>query len=137
MIELTREPIDAARLLEAVRDANAGGVVLFLGTVREMTGDERTLALEYEAHEPMAKAKMTELEREARQRWPIRGMAMIHRLGRLEIGDVAVGIAISCPHRAEAFDACEFAIDRLKEIVPIWKKDLAPDGRAEWKHPAP
>ncbi|QVL32421.1 molybdenum cofactor biosynthesis protein MoaE [Telmatocola sphagniphila] len=135
MIELTQLPIDQSLLLEKVRSNNAGGLVLFLGTVRELTGEIRTKTLEYQAHEPMALAKMHQLEQEARQRWPIQELAMVHRLGSLSVGEVAVGVAVSCPHRKEAFEACAHLIDRLKEIVPIWKKEVAPDGQGDWVHP--
>ena len=135
MVELTHETIETGLLTEKVRHPHAGGIVLFLGTVRDLTGDVRTESLEYQAHEPMALAKMKQLEAEARERWPIRELFMIHRLGRLEVGEVAVGVAVSCPHRREAFAACEFLIDRLKEIVPIWKKEQSPAGDGDWVHP--
>ena len=135
MTELAYSTIDAALLLEKVAHPHAGGIVLFLGTVRELTGEVKTEALEYQAHEPMALAKMAQLEADARTRWPIRELAMIHRLGRLNLGETAVGIAVSCTHRREAFEACEYLIDRLKEIVPIWKKEQPPEGDGGWVHP--
>ncbi len=134
MFRLTHSPIDSAALTESVLRPGCGGVVLFLGTVRDLTGDVRTEFLEYEAYAPMAEAKMAEIEADVRARWPVGDMAIVHRLGRLDIGDVAVAIAVSCPHRAQAFDACRHAIDRVKELVPIWKKENAPDGRADWVH---
>ncbi len=108
---------------------------MFLGTVRDLTGTEVTLHLDYAAYEPMAAKQLDALEADARARWPIGGLAMQHRLGRVEVGEVAVGIAVSTPHRAEAFAATQFLIDRIKEIVPIWKHDTAPDGRQAWIHP--
>jgi molybdopterin synthase catalytic subunit len=135
MTQLTREPIDTQLLIETVRHPHAGGVALFLGTVREWTGEIRTANLEYEALEPMALAKMNQLEQEARAKWPIQGVAIIHRLGVLGLGEIAVGVAVSCPHRAEAFEACRYLIDRLKEIVPIWKREESPDGGGGWVHP--
>lgn len=135
MLTLTRETIDAVALTESVRRPGCGAVVTFLGTVRDITGDEVTIALEYEAYPPMAERKMAEIAEELCARWQIGEVAMIHRLGRLEVGEISVAIAVSSPHRAEAFAACQFAIDRLKEVVPIWKKDLAADGSTEWKHP--
>src|SRR5262245_1452788 len=138
MIRLTYDPIDHAALTESVRRPGCGAVVTFLGTVRDLTGDEVTLALEYEAYLPMAERKMTEIENDTRARWPVGEIAMVHRLGRLEVGEVgevSVAVAVSTPHRADAFAACRHAIDRLKELVPIWKKDLAPDGGSEWVHP--
>jgi molybdopterin synthase catalytic subunit len=132
LIRLTHEPIDHAALTDAVRSDQAGAVVLFLGTVREMTEGRRTLALDYEAYPEMALAKLRELHDEACHRWPIVKAALVHRLGRLELGDVSVAVAVSCPHRAQAFDAGRFLIDRLKETVPIWKKENWADGTTEW-----
>ena len=135
MIELTRDPIDYHRLTEQVRRGDCGGVVLFLGTVRDLTGDRVTVALDYEAYPGMAEKKMAEIEADTRGRWPVGAIGMVHRLGRLEVGDVSVAVAVSCPHRAEAFAACRHAIDRLKELVPIWKKENWADGTTEWVHP--
>jgi molybdopterin synthase catalytic subunit len=135
MIQLTHEPIDHAALTESVRANSAGAVVLFLGTVREMTNGRQTIALDYEAFPEMAKAKFEELVAEARKRWPILNAAIVHRLGRLELGDVSVAVAVSTPHRQEAFEAGKYLIDRLKEVVPIWKKENWADGTAEWVHP--
>jgi molybdopterin synthase catalytic subunit len=134
MFRLTRDPIDSDALTQSVQRSDCGGVVLFLGTVRDLTGDVRTEFLVYEAYAPMAEAKLAEIEADVRSRWPVGDVAIVHRLGRLEIGDVAVAVAVSCPHRAQAFDACRHAIDRVKELVPIWKKENAPDGRADWVH---
>jgi molybdopterin synthase catalytic subunit len=135
MIEITDAPIDYAALTERVRSDLAGAVCLFLGTVREVTGDRRTAALDYEAYPAMARAKMAELEQEARRRWPILEAALVHRVGHLEPGEVSVAVAVSCPHRHQAFDACRWLIDTLKEVVPIWKKELWADGTEEWVHP--
>jgi molybdopterin synthase catalytic subunit len=134
MIRLTSDPIDHAALTESVRRDGCGGVVLFLGTVRDLTGDARTVHLDYEAYAPMAEAKMAEIEADVRAKWPVGDVAIVHRLGRLAVGEVSVAIAVSCPHRAQAFDACRHAIDRVKDLVPIWKKENAPDGRADWVH---
>jgi molybdopterin synthase catalytic subunit len=135
MIELTDRPIDHAALTERVRRTDCGAVVTFLGTVREMTNDKITEALDYEAYPEMAEKTMADIEREVRARWPIGDIALVHRLGRMELGEVSVVVALSCPHRAEAFAACHYAIDRLKEIVPIWKKEHWADGTTEWVHP--
>jgi molybdopterin synthase catalytic subunit len=134
MIRLTHDPIDYHALTEAVRTPHCGGVVLFLGTVRDLTGEQVTVALDYEAYPGMAEQKLALIEEETRSRWPVGAMALVHRLGHLEVGDVSVAVAVSCPHRAEAFEACRYAIDRLKEIVPIWKKEHGPDGQSEWVH---
>jgi molybdopterin synthase catalytic subunit len=135
MIHLTTEPIDYALLTEKVRRNDCGAVVTFLGTVRDLTNDQVTVALDYEAYPAMAEKKMAEIERETRARWPVGEMALVHRLGRLDVGEVSVAVSVSCPHRAEAFEACRFAIDRLKELVPIWKKENWADGSTEWVHP--
>ena len=135
MIQLTNEPIDYHALTEAVRSPRCGAVALFLGTVRDLTGEERTVALDYEAYPAMAEKKMAEIEADVRSRWPVGEVAMQHRLGRLGVGDVSVAVAVSCPHRAQAFEACRHAIDRLKELVPIWKRENWADGRTEWVHP--
>ncbi len=137
MIELTQQPIDFASLTEAVRSRQAGAVVLFLGTVREFTGEARTAWLEYEAFPEMATAAMHRLEAEVRQRFSVSDVAMSHRYGRLGLGDIAVAVAVSSPHRAQAFDAGRWLIDTLKESVPIWKKEHYADGATEWLHPEP
>ncbi|HZY85980.1 MAG TPA: molybdenum cofactor biosynthesis protein MoaE [Gemmataceae bacterium] len=135
MIRLTTELIDHHALTEAVRLPGCGAVVTFLGTVRDLTDGRVTVALDYEAYPVMAEKKMAEIERETRQRWPVGEMLMVHRLGHLDVGDVSVAVAVSCPHRAQAFEACRHAIDRLKELVPIWKKENWADGNADWVHP--
>ena len=135
MQRLTDEPIDYAALTESVRSTDSGAVVLFLGTVREMTDGRRTVALDYEAYGPMAEAKLDEIEAEARRRWPIDRVAIVHRVGRLELGDVSVAVAVSSPHGHEAFEAARFLIDTLKVTVPIWKKENWHDGTTEWVHP--
>jgi molybdopterin synthase catalytic subunit len=136
MIRLTQDLIDYHALTESVSRPGCGAVVTFLGTVRDLTGDQVTVALDYEAYGPMAEKKMAEIEADTRARWPVGDVAMVHRLGHLEVGDVSVAVAVSCPHRGQAFDACRHAIDRLKELVPIWKKENWSDGRTEWVHPA-
>jgi|SRR5579862_308858 len=135
MIQLTRDVIDHAALTEQVRSQSCGAVVTFLGTVRDLTADRTTVALDYEAYPSMAEKKMIEIERETRERWPVGEIVMVHRLGHLDIGEISVAVAVSCPHRGQAFDACRHAIDRLKELVPIWKKENWADGTTEWVHP--
>jgi molybdopterin synthase catalytic subunit len=135
MIRLTRDPIDSHALTEQVRRNDCGAVVTFLGTVRDLTGDKVTTALDYEAYPGMAEKKMAEIEADTRARWPVGELALVHRLGRLDVGEVSVAVAVSCPHRAQAFEACRHAIDRLKELVPIWKKENWADGTTEWVHP--
>lgn len=135
MYALTHHPINYPALTDAVRRPGCGAVCLFLGTVRDLTGDERTEFLEYEAYPAMAEKKLAEIEAEVHRRWPGGKLVLVHRLGRLEVGEISVAVAASSPHRAEAFAMCRYAIDTLKEVVPIWKKDISPDGTAAWSEP--
>jgi molybdopterin synthase catalytic subunit len=135
MIRLTRDAIDYEAVTEQVRRGDCGAVVVFLGTVRDLTGERMTVALDYEAYSSMAEKKMAEIEADTRRRWPVGEMIMEHRLGRLEVGEISVIVAVSCPHRGQAFEAARFAIDRFKELVPIWKKENWADGTTEWVHP--
>jgi len=137
VIALTQQPIDFESLTESVRSHQAGAVVLFLGTVREFTGEARTTWLEYEAFPEMAMAALHRLEAEVRGRFSVIEVAMSHRYGKLALGDIAVAVAVSSPHRAQAFEAGRWLIDTLKENVPIWKKEHYADGRTEWLQPEP
>ncbi|MEX1230384.1 MAG: molybdenum cofactor biosynthesis protein MoaE [Planctomycetaceae bacterium] len=134
-IELTDAPIDYTALTEQIRSVQAGAVVLFLGTVREMTQGRKTLCLDYEAYPEMAIAKMRELAAETRERWPVERLGIVHRLGHLDLGEISVAVAVSCPHRQQAFAAGQHLIDRLKDVVPIWKKENWSDGTTAWVHP--
>jgi molybdopterin synthase catalytic subunit len=96
-----------------------------------------TTFLEYEAYPPMAQKKLAEIEAEVRRRWPVGDVALVHRLGRMDVGEISVAVAVSSPHRSDAFAAGRYAIDTLKELVPIWKKDHTPAGESEWIHPQP
>lgn len=135
MIELTEQPIDAAAVVDRVGSPLAGAVVLFLGTTREWTGPRRTVSLDYECYPEMARAKLAELEREARRRWPLVECVVVHRLGHLELGEASVAVAVSSAHRQAAFEAGQWLIDTLKQVVPIWKKENWSDGTVEWVHP--
>lgn len=135
MISLTRDVIDYSALTDAVRSPLAGAVVLFLGTVRELTGERQTLALDYEGYPEMALVQMAQLEAEVRERWPVIEVQLVHRLGHLELGEVSVAAAVSAPHRRQAFEAGQYLIDELKVRVPIWKKEHWADGTTEWVHP--
>ena len=128
---LVREPIDAAALIRHVRTGEDGAVVTFDGCVRNQSHGRRTLYLDYEAYESMAFAKIREIGAATHEKFPIDRVAIAHRLGRLEIGETSVFIAVSAAHRPAAFDACRFAIDTLKRTVPIWKKEYFEDG-AVW-----
>ncbi len=128
---LVREPIATSEILAESKSPPDGGVVVFEGIVRNHSGSRQTLHLEYEAYEPMAVSKMREIGMQMHEKFAIRRFAMIHRLGRLEIGETAVLIVVCAAHRAAAFDACRYGIDTLKRTVPIWKKEFFKDG-AVW-----
>ncbi len=130
-VALVREPIRTDQLLARVQHPHAGAVVLFLGTVRDNPEGPRVLHLDYEAYEPLAVAEMERIAREVAERWPVVAVAMEHRVGRLEVGEVSVAVAVSAPHRGEAFEAGRYAIDTLKVRVPIWKKEVW-EGGARW-----
>jgi len=135
MIALTREPIDSAAVLDSVRDVNAGAAVLFLGTVREITGEAVTASLQYDAYEAMATQAMEKLAERATEKWPLKHVAIVHRIGHLELGDIAIAAAVSSAHRLPSFEAGQWLIDTLKQDVPIWKQEQYADGRTEWVHP--
>ena len=128
MIEITREPLDPEAITAKVRHDSNGAIVTFLGTTRDSTAGRRVLRLEYEAYRPMADNKLTQIVEEMKQRWPIQDAAIAHRLGRLEIGDVSLVVAVASPHREAAFDACRYSVDRIKQLVPIWKKEVFEGG---------
>jgi molybdopterin synthase catalytic subunit len=126
---VVQHPLSADVVMAAVDDPGAGGIAVFSGVVRNETGGRAVKFLQYEAHAPMAEAKMREIGQSIRARWPgVRRVAMLHRLGRLEIGESSVLIAVSAAHRGEAFEACRYAIDTLKTTVPVWKKEHFEDG---------
>jgi MoaE-MoaD fusion protein len=131
LILLVDKTIDADALVRHVRTGADGAIVTFDGCVRNQSHGRRTLYLAYEAYESMALAKMREIAAEAHAKFSIDRVAIAHRLGRLEIGETSVFIAVSAPHRAAAFDACRYIIDTLKRSVPIWKKEYFEDG-AVW-----
>jgi molybdopterin synthase catalytic subunit len=128
MIKIVEDEIDVATLYETVLKDNHGAVITFAGVVRDHSGSKRTSYLEYEAYAEMAEGKMAEIAIEIKEMWAIEDIAILHRVGRLEIGEISVLIVVASPHRAEAFAASQYAIDRLKEIVPIWKKEVGEDG---------
>lgn len=130
MVQVTEQPIDVGRVIASVAGDDAGGTVVFLGTVRNESEGRAVSLLELEAYVPMAERKLAEIAVEAQASWGAR-VAIAHRIGPLQVGEVIVAIAAACPHRAEAFAACRYAIDTLKDVVPIWKKEHGPDG-AEW-----
>jgi molybdopterin synthase catalytic subunit len=128
LVQLVRAPLDLAALhATSPRD---GALSLFVGVVRNENGGRPVRYLEYEAYEEMAIPLMRQIAEEAHARWPVTEVRLVHRLGRLEIGEASVAVAVASPHRAEAFAACRFAIDALKARVPIWKKEYYTDGSA-------
>lgn len=128
LFAVVEAPISAAALRDLVAGPGNGAVCLFEGTVRDHTGEASTAHLEYQAHAAMAARVFADIAAAARLRWSIAAMAIHHRVGRLEIGDVSVAIAVAAEHRAAAFEACRFAIDQLKVSAPVWKKEFGPDG---------
>jgi molybdopterin synthase catalytic subunit len=131
LIAIRDEPLSVDEAVDAVRDHAAGGLVVFVGTVRSSDGDRDVERLDYEAH-PSALERMREVAESVATRWPTVAVAATHRVGSLQIGDVAVVVAATCPHRGEAFDAARALIDDLKATVPIWKHQLFRDGGEEW-----
>src|SRR5690349_12709500 len=131
MISLIHSPIDSAAILAEVSSNDAGAVVLFLGTTREFTRGRQTASLDYECYPEMAQAKLAEFEAQARGRWPLIHLVIVHRLGRLALGEASIAIAVSSPHRQAAFEAGKWLIDTIKEEVPIWKQEHWADGTSE------
>ena len=128
LFEVTADPLDARRLEAAVSHKGAGAICTFTGVVRDSSRGRSVTHLDYEAYAEMATAQMRRIADEIAEQWPEARVAMAHRTGRLEIGEASVVVCVSCPHRAEAIAACRWGIDRLKESVPIWKKEHAADG---------
>jgi molybdopterin synthase catalytic subunit len=131
---LTFNAIDVASLLNEAR-ASDGGVCVFLGVVRNENEGRPTVSIQYEAYGPMAEAEMARIARQIEEEWPDARLRLQHRAGRLEVGEVSVAVVATAPHRREAFEACRAAIDRIKQTVPIWKKEFHPDGSSEWVDP--
>lgn len=128
LFRVTEDEIDMKAVVDSVIHPNAGAVNTFIGTVREMTNGKRTIFLKYEAYVPMAEKQLAQIGEEIAEKWPGCRTAITHRIGKLDISDVAVVIAVSSAHRAAPFEACRYAIERIKEIVPIWKKEHWEDG---------
>ncbi|MEL6656616.1 MAG: molybdenum cofactor biosynthesis protein MoaE [Bacteroidota bacterium] len=127
-IQLLHTPLSLQHCQDWVAGATCGGIVHFVGTVREQTGGRPVSRLDFEAYEPMAVSEMRKIAQTVKERWPAERVAIHHRVGKLEIGEIAVIIAVATPHRVDAFAACQFAIDTLKQTVPIWKKEIFTDG---------
>ncbi len=131
MFGIQSEPLDPAPLVEAVRRDDAGAIALFYGIVRNENLGRSVQYLEYDAYPEMALKKMREVADEVRAKFPVAAVGVLHRIGRLEIGETSLLVAVSSGHRKEAFEACHFAVDRIKQIVPVWKKEVWADG-SEW-----
>lgn len=129
LFKITKVPIDVNELIQHVTKRKAGAITTFIGTVREWTNGKKTLRLTYEAYIPMAESMLSQIGQEIKNRWPDTEAAIVHRVGTLDITDIAVAIAVSSPHRKAAYEANEYAIERIKEIVPIWKKNIGKTGK--------
>lgn len=134
MVDLVHEPIDSQALLAAVGNPAAGANLLFTGTTRRTTGAATTDWLDYEAYEPLARSELERLRIEAVSRFRLTGCAIVHRLGRVAVGEVSVAVAVAAAHRRETLTAVEWLLDGLKRQVPIWKREAGPDGLV-WVHP--
>lgn len=130
--ELTTDPIDPAAFLEGCVSSSDGAAILFLGTVRDHNEGRDVGHLDYQAYPPMADATLREIVREARERWNTGVISVVHRHGRLEIGEVSVAIVVAAPHRGDAYGASRYVIEELKKRVPIWKREGYLDGEGEW-----
>jgi molybdopterin synthase catalytic subunit len=128
LCKITQDPIDLQELIDFVADPGAGAMTTFVGTTRNTNDGRRVIRLEYECYPGMAEKEMAKIAAEVLARWPVVKIAMTHRLGRVDIGEASVAIAVSSGHRHAAFEACHYAINQLKETVPIWKKELYEGG---------
>lgn len=127
-IAISDKPLNIQSCIEWVMSPQSGGIDVFIGTVRDSTKGKRVIRLEFEAYEPMALKEMEKIAAQASEKWPVQKLLVHHRTGVLEVGEVPVIIAVSCAHRDAALEACRFVIDTLKQIVPIWKKEIFEDG---------
>lgn len=129
---VTTDVLDANELMDAVRTDESGAVVLFYGVARNSSDGRTVIALEYDAHAELAEKKLREVADDVSAKFPISRIGAHHRTGRLSIGETSLLVAVSSPHRKEAFDAAHYAVDRIKQIVPVWKKEIWEDGTGEW-----
>jgi molybdopterin synthase catalytic subunit len=128
VFRLTRQPILLQELVDFVGSPEAGAIATFIGTTRNNNEGRKVIALDYDAYDEMAEAELARLESEAEKRWPIKKIAIVHRVGPVQIGEASVAIAVSAGHRQPAFEACRFAIEEIKKRVPIWKKEVFEGG---------
>jgi molybdopterin synthase catalytic subunit len=130
LIQITSQPIEPEVVVNLVKTDNSGAINVFIGTVRDSTQGRAVVKLEFEAYERMAIKELQKIVSQVKDRWPVNKIAIYHRVGSLTVGDIPVVIAVSTPHREQGFAACQFAIDTLKQTVPIWKKEVFADGEA-------
>jgi len=135
MIELTTQTIETLSVLKSTSSEDCGATVLFLGTTRRLTDARVTETLTYTAYEVMAREQLKRLREQAFARWSIKRCVLVHRLGEVPIGEASVAVAVASPHRREAFEAAQWLIDTLKQVVPVWKKEHWQDQDAQWVHP--
>lgn len=134
MIKITNKRIDVQKVIDAAQSPDCGAVSVFIGTVRNHSRDKDVNALEYDVYGEMAEKMIEKIIEEIKAKWEVNKVAVSHRIGKMNVGEITVAIAVSAPHRKDSIPACQYAIDRLKEIVPIWKKEYAIDG-ASWVEP--
>ena len=134
LVRVGADVVDPQHALAFVADPSAGGTCLFIGTVRDRSDAGAVTGLDYEAWDELADRRLREVAGEMFERWPVCKVALVHRTGRLDIGEVSVAVACSAPHRADAFEACRHGIERIKQDAPIWKKESLTTGEAEWVH---
>ncbi len=137
MVEIIDRRIDEAAVLDSIKSDRAGACVLFVGTTRGITDGRTTRRLDYEAYRDMAIPELERLIQAARENWPILNCHIVHRTGEVQVGETSVAVAVSSPHREPAFEAAAWLMDRLKQEVPIWKREVYDDGSQEWIHPQP
>jgi len=128
MIEITEKPISPENVIDKVKTDSSGCVVTYVGLIRGTSRDKPVLSVEYQDSDGKAESRLREIASEVKQRWPINSLAMCHRVGKLKVGDINLVFAVACAHRKEGFDACQYAIDRFKQIVPTRKKETYQDG---------
>lgn len=134
-IAITENSIDEAAVLQGVRDPDCGANVLFVGTTRRMTGQTETRTLWYEHYRGFAEKELERLCRTTMERWPVRRIAVVHRVGEVPPGESSIAVAVSSPHRVEGFAAAQWIMDEIKRCVPVWKKERLADGQEVWVHP--
>ena len=127
MTAITERPIEVSSVLRQIAGAATGGIDMFIGTVRDTNDGKSVGSIEYSAYVPMAEEELRRIESEIRERWPVENVALVHRIGLLRVGEISVLTVVGAPHRAAAFEACRYAIERVKADVPIWKKEFPPD----------